>query len=63
MLAKLTGALQQAVADPALRKQMEGLGVDLPAPADATPAAVTALIARGIRDDVPALKAKGQYLD
>ena len=63
VLAKLTGALQQAVADPALRKQMEGLGVDLPAPADATPAAVTALIARGIRDDVPALKAKGQYLD
>ena len=63
VLAKLTGALQQAVADPALRKQMEGLGVELPAPADATPAAVTALIARGIRDDMPALKAKGQYLD
>ncbi|MGK6305895.1 tripartite tricarboxylate transporter substrate-binding protein [Variovorax sp. DT-64] len=63
VLAKLTSALQQAVADPALRKQMEGLGVELPAPADATPAAVAALIARGIRDDVPALKAKGEYLD
>ncbi|VTU40225.1 Argininosuccinate lyase [Variovorax sp. PBS-H4] len=63
VLAKLTSALQQAVADPALRKQMEGLGVVLPAPADATPAAVAALIERGIRDDVPALKAKGEYLD
>lgn len=27
------------------------------------PAAVSALIARGLRDDVPALKAKGEYLD
>lgn len=63
VLASLTGALQFAVADPALRKQMEALGVELPASAEATPAAVTALIVRGIRDDVPALKAKGEYLD
>ncbi len=63
VLARLTGALQQAVADAALRKQMESLGVDLPRPADATGAAVSNLIARGIRDDVPALKAKGEYLD
>ena len=63
VVARLTGALQQAVADPALRKQMEALGLDLPKPADATPAAVSALIARGIREDVPALKAKGAYLD
>lgn len=39
---------------------MEGLGVELPAAANAKPAAVTALIVRGIRDDVPALKAKGE---
>lgn len=63
VLARLTAALQQAVADPALRRQMDGLGVGLPVPAETTPAAVAALIARGIRDDVPALKAKGEYLD
>lgn len=62
-LARLTGALQNAVADAALRKQMEGLGVELPQPAETTPAAVSALIARGLRVDVPALKAKGEYLD
>lgn len=63
VLARLTRALQQAVADPALRRQMEGLGVQLPAPQDATPATVAGLIAKGLRDDVPALRAKGDYLD
>lgn len=63
VMAKLTAALQHAVADAALRKQMEGLGVELPAPAQATPAAVSARIARGLREDVPALKAKSEYLD
>jgi tripartite-type tricarboxylate transporter receptor subunit TctC len=63
VMARLTTALQHAVAEPALRKQMEGLGVVLPSAAETTPAAVSALIARGIRDDVPALKAKGDYLD
>lgn len=63
VLARLTGALQHAVADPALRQQLQALGVNLPAPAEATGAAVTALITRGLRDDVPALKAKGEYLD
>lgn len=63
VVARLTGALQQAVADVGLRRQMQALGVDLPQPADTTPAAVSALIARGIREDVPALKARGEYLD
>lgn len=63
VLAKLTAALQHAVADAGLRKQMEGLGVELPAPAQATGAAVSARIARGLREDVPALKAKSEYLD
>ncbi len=63
VMARLTQALQAAVADPALVQQMEGLGVELPKPADATSAAVTQLIANGLRDDVPALKAKGEYLD
>ncbi len=61
--ARLTQALQHAMADAGLRSQMQTLGVDLPAPADATPTAVSALIVRGLRDDVPALKAKGEYLD
>jgi tripartite-type tricarboxylate transporter receptor subunit TctC len=63
VLARLTRALQHAVADPALRRQMEGLGVQLPAPQDTTPATVASLIAKGLRDDVPALRAKGDYLD
>jgi tripartite-type tricarboxylate transporter receptor subunit TctC len=63
VLARLTSALQHAVADAALRKQMEGLGVDLPKPVDTTPATVSGLITRGIREDVPALKSKGEYLD
>lgn len=63
VLAKLTAALQHAVGDAALRKQMAGLGVDLPRPEQATSAAVSALIARGLREDVPALQAKSDYLD
>ena len=63
VVARLTTALQHAMADPHLRKQMQGLGVDLPQPADTTAAAVSALITRGLRDDVPALKAKSDYLD
>ncbi len=63
VVARLTGALQHAVADGILRKQMDALGVDLPKPAETTPAAVSELIARGLREDVPALKAKGEYLD
>lgn len=63
VVVRLTAALQQAVADAGLRKQMDALGVDLPRPAETTPAAVSALIARGLREDVPALKAKGEYLD
>ena len=61
VLAKLVEALGAAVADPALRKQMQAVGVDLPD--TASPAAVTALIRSGLRRDVPALKARGEYLD
>lgn len=62
-MARLTQALQIAMGDATLRKQMEALGVDLAVPAEATPAAVSALIERGLRDDVPALKAKGEFID
>jgi hypothetical protein len=45
--------------------KMEGLGVEFPKPARAetTHAILTALIAHGLRVDVPALEAMGQYLD
>lgn len=63
VMARLNQALRAAVADPALVKQMTAVGVDLPSPAALQPATVTALIARGLEKDVPALKARGEYLD
>jgi hypothetical protein len=62
-MARLRTALADAAADPEFRRQMHAVGVDLPTPDALKPAAVSALIARGLRDDVPALKAKGDYLD
>lgn len=63
VVARLNAALRAAVADPALVKQMEAVGVDLPSPAMLQPAIVTDLIAHGLEKDVPALKARGEYLD
>ncbi len=63
VMARLNEALRAAVADPALVKQMTAVGVDLPSPDALQPATVTALIARGLEKDVPALKARGEYLD
>ena len=62
-MARLNQALRAAVADPALVKQMTAVGVDLPSPEALQPATVMALIARGLEKDVPALKARGEYLD
>ena len=39
------------------------VGVDLPSSAALQPATVTDLIARGLEKDVPALRARGEYLD
>ena len=44
-------------------KQMEAVGVDLPSSDALAPATVTDLIARGLEKDVPALRARGEYLD
>ncbi len=63
VIARLNAAVRAAVADPALVKQMEAVGVDLPSPAMLQPAIVTDLIAHGLEKDVPALKARGEYLD
>lgn len=62
-MARLNQALRAVVADPALVKQMTAVGVDLPSPEALQPATVMALIARGLEKDVPALKARGEYLD
>lgn len=63
VVARLNEALRAAVADPALVKQMEAVGVDLPSSDALAPATVTNLIARGLEKDVPALRARGEYLD
>ncbi|WP_198971614.1 tripartite tricarboxylate transporter substrate-binding protein [Xylophilus sp. ASV27] len=63
VMARLESALADATADPALRQQMQGVGVELPEPGAGRPATVAALIERGLRTDVPALKSKGEYLD
>ncbi|MES2184123.1 MAG: tripartite tricarboxylate transporter substrate-binding protein [Pseudomonadota bacterium] len=63
VMERLQEALAEAAADPGFRQQMQAVGVELPAPGAAKPGVVSALIVRGLRDDVPALKAKGEYLD
>lgn len=42
---------------------MAAVGVDLPEPNKAGPAEVTALIEQGIKNDVPALRSRGEQLD
>jgi tripartite-type tricarboxylate transporter receptor subunit TctC len=60
---RLNEALRAALADPDVTRQMTAVGVELPQGADLEPGAVTALIARGLKHDVPVLRAKGEYLD
>ncbi|UZE48007.1 tripartite tricarboxylate transporter substrate-binding protein [Rhodopseudomonas sp. P2A-2r] len=60
---KLNEALRAAIADPDVARQMTAVGVELPQGANLEPGAVTALIARGLQQDVPVLRAKGEYLD
>jgi tripartite-type tricarboxylate transporter receptor subunit TctC len=63
IIRRLNDALRLAVADPGLRRQMEAVGVDLPEPDQLTPGKVSELIAAGLERDVPALRARGEYLD
>ena len=62
-MTRLQQALQSAAVDPDLAGQMRAVGVDLPPGAAAGPQAVSTLIERGLRDDVPALKAKQEFLN
>ncbi|MBV7483657.1 tripartite tricarboxylate transporter substrate-binding protein [Bordetella sp. BOR01] len=62
-MARLQQALQAAAADPDFAARMRAVGVDLPQGAAAGPQAVATLIERGLRDDVPALKARQEFLN
>jgi len=61
--ARLNAALRAALRDPDLVRQMTAVGVDLPEGAELEPSAVSAVIAQGLERDVPALRARGEYLD
>ena len=63
VMQRLTEALAAALADPALRQQLAAVGVDLPSADHGGPSAVTALIEQGLKHEVPALKARVEYLD
>jgi tripartite-type tricarboxylate transporter receptor subunit TctC len=63
VIKRLNDALRAAVADADLRRQMEAVGVDLPGPDQLAPRTVSDLIAIGLERDVPALRARGEYLD
>ncbi|MCD0505100.1 tripartite tricarboxylate transporter substrate-binding protein [Bordetella petrii] len=62
-LARLQQALQDAASDAKFAAQMKAVGVDLPQGDAAGPQVVTDMIQRGLRDDVPALKARQEFLN
>ena len=59
---RLTGACAAALADPALREQMQAVGVELPRRRDLDPAPVRP-DQQGHQRDVPVLRLRGEYLD
>lgn len=63
ILKRLDHALRFAVADKALQAQMAAVGVELPQPESMRAADVSELIATGIKQDVPALRQRGESLD
>ena len=63
VLTRLNKALAAAAADTELQTQMAAVGVDLPSAETVAPGIVSAFITLGLRRDVPALKARGEYLD
>ncbi len=63
IMSRLTSALRSALADPALKSQMSAVGVELPRAGDLDPTRVSELIIKGIREDVPALRLRGESLD
>jgi tripartite-type tricarboxylate transporter receptor subunit TctC len=63
VIARLNKAIVLAMQEAEFRVAMEKVGVELPGADALTPAQVTATIQLGLRRDVPALKARGEYLD
>jgi tripartite-type tricarboxylate transporter receptor subunit TctC len=63
IVARLNDALRTSIAATTLQQQMLAVGVDLPAADNLTPRVVLELIALGLKRDVPALRARGEYLD
>ena len=61
--ARLARAFRHALSDKGFRDQMVAAGVELPDPDKAGPAEVIAMIEKGIKLDVPALRARGESLD
>ncbi|MBX9840773.1 MAG: tripartite tricarboxylate transporter substrate binding protein BugD [Xanthobacteraceae bacterium] len=60
---RFNDALRAAAGDTALQRQMAAVGVDLPQADALAPGTVKELIAQGLARDVPALKARGEFLD
>jgi tripartite-type tricarboxylate transporter receptor subunit TctC len=63
IIKRLNDALRAATSDAGLIKQMQAVSVDLPSPDNLAPDKVSELITRGLALDMPALKARGEYLD
>ncbi len=59
MVARINGAVQKAMADPAIQKRLADIGADLPAPADRSPQALGALVNSEVDKWVPLIKDAG----
>lgn len=60
---RLNDELVQLMQDREFRASMQKVGLELPAPEMMSPSLVSVAIQLGIRRDVPALKARSEYLD
>jgi tripartite-type tricarboxylate transporter receptor subunit TctC len=60
---RLAAALRAALDDPGLQTQLKAVGVDLPDAQSGSAAAVARLIDKGIAQDVPALRRRGESLE
>jgi tripartite-type tricarboxylate transporter receptor subunit TctC len=59
IIARINGAVQKAMTDPAIEKRLADIGADLPPPADRSPQALGALVKSEVDKWVPLIKAAG----
>lgn len=59
IVARVNGAVQKAMADPAIEKRLSEIGADLPAPADRSPQALGTLVKSEVDKWVPLIKDAG----